>query len=159
MHRILKLLILVALVNACTQPSDRTRVVRQLNSQKDVSTPFPDPGVTYASFDAGHGYQIEYLAPDGSAHLWYPGNRVAVMGEWKTLLDEVCYRYDSSTYNPQTGRRGGHWNCAFKADLERHIVAYLAGDAFQLASGRIPYVRARCEVPSSFNLLKKAKCK
>ncbi|WP_170763836.1 hypothetical protein [Ruegeria lacuscaerulensis] len=131
----------------------------ELRAQRDVVTPFPKPGFTYASFDAGHGYQVEYLSPDGRAYLWYPGNRKTVVGKWKILLDEVCYRYGSNTFNPQTRQRGGSWNCEYTGILGYRVTAFQQGDVFNLKSGNLPYVRKRCELPKGLEQVKEVSCK
>ncbi|MBL4556436.1 MAG: hypothetical protein JKP98_02155 [Rhodobacteraceae bacterium] len=37
-------------------------------------------GATYKSYSRAHGTQIEYLASNGRAYLWYPGNTRVVPG-------------------------------------------------------------------------------
>lgn len=92
--------------------------------------------VTYMGMQ--HGTQIEYLDPDGGAHLWYPGNRIVLHGEWK--IDSVgtgsgiCYRYGANTYNPATGQSGGSWQCSNAHNSEFFVVDRVTGDPFQLRS-------------------------
>lgn len=131
----------------------------ELDAQRDKTPPFPVAGATFASFDVGHGYQVEYLAPNGRVFLWYPGNRSVLAGQWKRVLDEVCYRYGPQTYNPQTFQRGGSWNCEYAGKLAHFVVGYEQGDVFRLSSGRVPYVRTKCDLPKGMRRLKKMSCK
>ena len=68
-------------------------------------------GYTNMSYSAGHGSQVEYLSPKGTAWLWYPGNSQIVVGKWKRSGASICFAYGQNTYNPVTGRRGGDWEC------------------------------------------------
>jgi len=154
------LLIGIALVLVgCSVKTSREQMSDELKSQRDVATPFPASGVTYASFDSGHGYQVEYLSADGHAYLWYPGNNRPVVGAWKRVLDEVCYQYGNNTFNPETLQRGGSWNCDYVGELGFYVVAYQSGDVFGLTSGRIPYIRDQCDLPKAMRRVKKVSCK
>jgi hypothetical protein len=66
-------------------------------------------GYTNMSHDAGHGTQVEYLSPGGSAWLWYPGNSVILPGKWKRSGENICFAYTANSYNPVTGHKGGDW--------------------------------------------------
>jgi hypothetical protein len=68
-------------------------------------------GFTNMTTDSAHGTQIEYLAQNGKAYLWYPGNSVILPGRWKTEGAKVCFAYGENTYNPATGASGGGWEC------------------------------------------------
>ena len=50
-------------LTACGGKTPRERMFDELKAQSNVNTPFPTFGFTYASFDTGHGYQVEYLSP------------------------------------------------------------------------------------------------
>ncbi|CUH44961.1 hypothetical protein [Ruegeria atlantica] len=150
---------IVLALSGCSRETPRDKMFYELRTQKDVQTPFPSAGYTYASFDTGHGYQIEYLDSNGRAFLWYPGNRSAVSGEWKIVLDEICYRYDSNTFNPQTLQRGGSWSCDYTGRAGYLVTGYQKGDPFNLRSGKIPYARSKCDLPKGLNQVKNVSCK
>jgi hypothetical protein len=93
----------------------------------------------------GHGTQIEYFDPDGTAYLWYPGNRSGVPSEWKTLprsgnkkYARICFRYPSKSYNPLTKNYGGRWECRSSQTFAVTMTSLFEGDEFDLKSGRIP---------------------
>ncbi len=144
---------------ACDSQTPRERMFDELRAQRDVITPFPMSGLTYASFDPDHGYQVEYLSPDGRAYLWYTGSRKSVIGECKTHLYEVCYRYGSNTFNPQTLQRGGSWNCEYAVILGYRVTACQQSYIINLKSGRLPYVRERCDLPKGLAQVKEVNCK
>ena len=152
------LLGLLALLLGCSAPTTREQTIDELVAQRNVQTFFPLPSKTYASFDAGHGYQLEYLSSNGLAYLWYPGNQRVVLGEWKGVLDEICYKYGSNTVNSQTVQRGGSWECTFVGRLQTFTVGYAEGDLFELQSGNVPYVRSKCDLPEGIRRLKKVSC-
>ncbi len=152
------ILLIFSTLAGCSGPTARERMFDELSAQRDIPTPFPTPGKTYASFDVGHGYQVEYLAANGRAYLWYPGNSRVVVGEWKKVLDEICYRYGSNTFNPQTLRRGGGWNCSYIGKLRNFTIGYADGDPFALTTRRVPYILAKCDMPKGIRRLKKVSC-
>lgn len=91
---------------------------------------------TTVSFNFGHGTQIEHLDADGGAHLWYPGNRRMVHGLWEVRdiagRTNMCFKYGSNTYNPETQQSGGSWECS---NLHNYIffnVDSQQGDPFGL---------------------------
>lgn len=96
-------------------------------------------GKTLHFYDGSHGNQIEYLAPDGRCYLWYPGNRVIVVGEWRCDESLVYFRYGSDTYNAVTGVIGGDWEPCPIARWSVSIVEAVAGDIFGLEH-RLPFV-------------------
>ncbi|MGC4024338.1 MAG: hypothetical protein QM744_03815 [Mesorhizobium sp.] len=90
-----------------------------------------------------HGTQIEYLSPDGSTYLWYPGNAAVLPGRWKLQKQyygsEICFLYGSYTYNPVTRQTGGNWECDIAAYYLLDRDEIVDGDPLKL-SKRIPYV-------------------
>lgn len=89
-----------------------------------------------------HGTQVEYHAANGTAYLWYPGNRRIVVGEWKieaikSSKPELCYRYGPNTYNPVTRRPGGSWKCSRPFSGSDDV---LRGNVFGLKVGPVPFV-------------------
>lgn len=134
-------------------------------------------GNTTRSYSTAHGTQVSYEAPDGSVHLWYPGNTMALKGEWRVVakssampeimmpsgsralseLDSqayICYRYGANTYNPVTQVRGRVWQCQDATiTIRTQIREKTAGDIFNLSSGQIPFVMEKENL--SFSVLKK----
>ncbi|MDR3376802.1 MAG: hypothetical protein P4L98_24040 [Ancalomicrobiaceae bacterium] len=110
--------------------------------------------VTYRSYTAGHGNQIEYASADGRVHLWYPGNRIILTGHWKTEfrpisvprlqiacnkpLLQLCFAYGENTYNPVTGQHGSGWECAPFAHFAAEHTDVVPGDPLGLATMAAP---------------------
>lgn len=108
-------------------------------------------GHTVVYFDPSHGTQVEYYDAQNRSYLWYPGNTRIVTGDWKIEVDanqqnRICHRYQTNSYNPVTGVRGGNWECTNLAFQQSSIQTRLAGDPFGLASGAVPYVFKRQEL-------------
>lgn len=99
---------------------------------------------TYQRHDVFHGTQIVYLTADGRAHLWYPGNRISLPGTWKidkrSIGSDLCFRYGPNTHNPVTKQSGSYWSCDMLNAQLRDMTAVVAGDPFNIASGRVPFV-------------------
>lgn len=101
-------------------------------------------GQTTMSYDSAHGTQVEYLSPNGSTHLLYPGNTVIVKGQWKlNRTDEqgvfdLCFRYPGNSYNPATGRPGGQWECQVAGFYYQGLSELKAGDFLGLARSSTP---------------------
>lgn len=97
--------------------------------------PLSDHTFLYARED--YGVQIEYLAPDGRAFLWYPGVAAVVPGRWRGAPDgDLCF-----SYNPQAGDglpdAARDWRCdAWEAQWS-DILSKEAGDVFDLAEGGV----------------------
>ena len=114
-------------------------------TQDGLQTRYAD--ATILDDSVQHGSQVEYLASDGTAYLWYPGNRRIVVGQWRThgqdrgeTFGSICFRYGANTFNPATNRSGGSWNCV---NGGLHIILedqYTRGDPFQLATRHLPFV-------------------
>lgn len=105
-------------------------------------------GHTVVYFDPSHGTQVEYYSAQNRSYLWYPGNTRIVTGDWKIEVDanqqnRICHRYQTNSYNPVTGVRGGNWECANLAIQQSSIQTRIVGDPFGLASGAVPYVFER----------------
>lgn len=102
---------------------------------------------TFLDYSVPHGTQIEHLAADGTAYLWYPGNTRIVVGRWRaedpvgnSRFGRICFAYGPNTYNPVTRQAGGSFNCV---SADAHIIyedEYTRGDPFNLSSGQLPYV-------------------
>jgi hypothetical protein len=93
-------------------------------------------GKTVLSYAPGHGNQVEFLDPQGGAHLWYPGNLGVVHGNWDIQSENgktrVCFKYGKNTYNPETGRMGGEWECTRPNIYFTFQIDRMAGDPFSL---------------------------
>lgn len=152
------ILAMAFLVTGCTgqQPnSDVTNSIAEITSRENSFSDYPKPNTTYLSFSQAHGFQVNYLAPQGKAWLWYPGNRRGVPEEYKQDVvsgqDAICWRHPSNSYNPVTRTQGGAFACQSLALSQRTIVAALPGDPFTLNSGRVPHTLERCNAPSLFS--------
>ncbi len=105
-------------------------------------------GKTALSYMPGHGNQIEYLDGEGGAHLWYPGNRIVLHGNWDVRSENgtsrICFKYGANTYNPETGTRGGDWKCGNPQQYIFFTVDRMDGDPFSLATAtQVPVVLAK----------------
>ncbi len=103
---------------------------------------------TFVSFTDVFGTQVNYLAPDGSSHLWFPGNQRVVVGSWEvegrpggSNTDLICYQYPNAR-NPVTGAVGNR-SCIRKTQFDAHNIEEILGDAFDLQSGDLPFVMDR----------------
>jgi hypothetical protein len=116
---------------------------------------------TRMTSDQGHGTQVEYNAPDGMSYLWYPGNRVAVLGRWKVeeglAPDQVhhfvhlCYLYSVLTYDPVDNSRGGKWECIPAWYAMIRTKERIPGNPFRLGNSvKIPFILS----PQETNLAK-----
>lgn len=124
-----------------------------------VDRDFPRAGMTYATHDPFHGVQVEYFAPGGRAHLWYPGNTRTVTGEWAVRGNDLCFRYQANSYNPVTGQQGGEWDCRNRARAAQTVVSMDQGDPFALASGRVPAHNLRsCRLPGEMKQMRNFPC-
>lgn len=90
-------------------------------------------GSTNMTFDSGHGTQVEYLAANGGAHLWYPGNSVILHGQWKKQGASYCFKYGPNTYNPVTHVYGDKWECEPNSVYTSGLVEQARGDPLHLA--------------------------
>jgi hypothetical protein len=107
----------------------------------------PPVGSTNMTFDSGHGTQVEYLAPNGGAHLWYPGNSVVLHGQWKKQGANLCFKYGPNTYNPVTHVYGDKWECEPNGVYTSRLVEQAKGDPLHLGSrSAVPYPLPRNRV-------------
>lgn len=102
---------------------------------------------------ANYGSQISYMAPDGAAYLWFPGNSMVVRGRWAlretggaspTRLPEsqasLCFDYGPNTVNAWSRQRGGE-SCVPAEILARLTFEGTEGDVFGLSrSTEVPFV-------------------
>ena len=121
----------------------RLVVLRLSNAPKVSDLAETCQGLTLVTFDRSHGTQVEYFSPK-NVFLWYPGNTAIVHGNWKAVAkpagqSEICFRYQTNSYNPATGVRGGNWECSLVRYNQADIRHRLEGDPFDLQSGEVPF--------------------
>ena len=128
--------------------------IAEVSSRENRFPNYPQPNTTYLSFSRAHGFQVNYLAAQGKAWLWYPGNLRGVPEEYKrdevSGQDVICWRHPPNSYNPVTHTKGGSFACQNLMLSQRTIVAALTGDPFSLQTGRVPYPLKRCTAPAQF---------
>ncbi|MEM9938743.1 MAG: hypothetical protein AAF768_07850 [Pseudomonadota bacterium] len=135
-----------AAVERASLGADAVEVQTQQHADADMQYRDAFVGKTIRTYSKQHGTQIEYIAPHGTAYLWYPGNRTGVVSQWKTSPHpnhghpEMCFRYGVNTFNPVTQMRGGQWECGRAARYVQKIREAVSGDPYQLQSRRIPFV-------------------
>lgn len=157
-HAILMgLMLAIAGLAACDDagPPSQQDILSDVLSRKNQFPDYPQAGNTYLSFTLGHGFQVNYLAPQGRAWLWYPGNRAGVREDYKIGIaagrKAICWRHPKNSYNPVTGQSGGDFACEPLDLSQRTVVSVLPGDPFNLASGQVPYPLDRCTAPEAFD--------
>lgn len=150
---------LVILITGCTSDGERSRRISpSSNAEKMSLAEFKSASGSLSSdeirqyysdrtimhFDPIHGTQVEYLDPDGTSYLWYPGNKVALRGYWSVehafSEKKLCYRYGANTYNPATRQSGGSKECEDLSVTVFFMTEIVPGDRFGLKSSRIPFV-------------------
>ncbi len=122
--------------------SVRSRRRRALDAAWEARHPraaFESCGKTLHFYDDSHGNQVEYLDPAGRCYLWYPGNRVVLVGQWRCDESRVFFRYGYNTYNRVTGVIGGRWEPCPIALWSASIVEAVPGDILELER-RLPFV-------------------
>ena len=108
-------------------------------------------GRTIMTYGWAHGTQIEYVATDGRAYLWYPGNSRAVPSLWEvqhrglftSSFHRICGKYPTRSYNPVTREYGGYWQCDSINAWAKRIPETREGDIFNLSSGKVPWVLSK----------------
>ena len=99
----------------------------------------------------GHGVTVEYAAPGGTLHVWYPGGAQAAAGTWgvqrfKKKLVNACFRYQAADPAPRP------FDPAECVPAEQtlgaaDVVREWRGDVFGLATGQVPYVKSAMGLP------------
>jgi len=105
-------------------------------------------GTTALSISENYGTQIEYLAPDGSSDLWFPGSPRTTPGHWKVMASTsgapvMCFLYGPNSYDPVLHAYGGNWECGPLQQYILHLHTLAIGDPFRLANGKVPFVMPR----------------
>lgn len=122
------------LLAACESPYVSYPAVKALADTEGAPARFL-ADTTVHTFDPYHLNQYEYLAPDGTTALLYPGNIAPVRGYWqvrgKGEFDaKMCFLYGPNTYNPVTHERGGRWECDDLTDYLYRAEEIYDGDVF-----------------------------
>lgn len=134
--------------------SNASSAIAEVLGRENRFPDYPVTNTTYLSFSRAHGFQVIYLAPQGKAWLWYPGNRAGVPEEYRRDVvsgqQALCWRHPQNSFNPVTQQRGGSFACQSLQVSQRAIVSSLPGDPFSLRTGRVPYPLERCTAPSQF---------
>lgn len=108
-------------------------------------------GRTAVIFQPGHGVYVEFTGSDGQVLMWYSGNRKIVHGTWAVVAmngqPRACYHYLQST-NPVT-HVYEPTECIEPSQTlaEMGVIASRQGDVFNLASDKVPYVKAPMDIP------------
>ena len=102
-------------------------------------------------YQPGHGVYVEYSAPDGHVLMWYPRNTGVVHGEWGIRQfggeQRICFKYFAA-YHGVTGEfEPTECVAPQQTLLAENVIALRAGDAFGLASGKIPYAKHPLDLP------------
>lgn len=154
----------VGLLAACSSGNrDKERDLSKIDPEKGVSIIYPKepeaitslpqianyPAVsgTYLSYDPVHGFQIEAFDGDAVA-LWYPGNRIAVLGTWRagSKPGVTCFKYSTPSRNPVSGQ-SNKWQCN---NNRTRFYGFMNGDPFGLLTGAVPYPSQPCVAPTEF---------
>lgn len=140
--------LLLAILAGCATPEE-------IAERETIRGDLPPPGETLAiklsdrgfagktvmTYSRQHGTQVEYVAPDGRAFLWYPGNLTIVPSLWKIedrgiiFENRICGKYPSTSYNPATARHGGSWEC--RPVSRQPVMDFAEGDVFNLSRRRL----------------------
>lgn len=135
------------------KPTDPSFAKADVVQRDLVFDTYPASGRTYLSFDHAHGFQVTFVNA-GQSWLWYPGNQRTVTAVYKRDIvagqPAVCWKHQTNSRNPVTGRSGGAFSCEALAFAQKRVVAELRGDVFKLTSGQVPYRSERCTAPQAF---------
>jgi hypothetical protein len=114
--------------------------------------------VTLRHFDEEyHGNQIEYNTIDGKTFLWYPNNKLLVVGHYKIKENKIiCFNYNGKVKNHITGEIGGVWNCQEIISYFNRIKEFKNSNVFNFYEDKkIPYVLNRFPEETIESLLNK----
>lgn len=111
---------------------------------------FPKGDTTYLFHSRDHGYEITYYGADGRYWFWYPGNQILLPGSWERRGAEFCTTSDRPTYNPVTRKINNGELCVPTLVASQLVLEAQPGDPLELATGKLPYRRARCDATAAF---------
>ena len=142
----------LVLAGCADDRSSPAQALRDVQSRSSMFPNYPQGEVTYLSYSHAHGFQVNFIAGDGTAWLWYPGNSKGVPEIWKISSDGrlVCWQHPQNSSNPVTGTTGGTFACEPRELAQKTVISSLPGDVFHLRTGRIPYRRDKCTAPDWF---------
>ncbi|NIA68033.1 hypothetical protein HBA54_05460 [Pelagibius litoralis] len=99
----------------------------------------------YYKWVDGPGTQVEFLAEDGRWFLWSPEGTELASGEWvlRSWYNDryyICFS-PSGAFNNVLARHAqeDEFKCVLLAEYAGQVVEARRGDAFELASGRLPF--------------------
>ncbi|OUD09986.1 hypothetical protein BVC71_00225 [Marivivens niveibacter] len=93
-------------------------------------------GRTAQTYSTDHGTQVEYLAADGHAILWYPQRPIPWVGEWERRTGQMCFRYLVET---TSGLAFSEWTCSNWNTYMRSVNELWQGDIFNLDTRSVPF--------------------
>jgi len=107
---------------------------------------------THLILQQGHGVYLEYTDAQGRLFMWYPGNKNVVSGTWKVMdtysPPRTCFKYLNAVHGV-TGQYEPNECVPPEQVIGRpYDLGVRAGDPFNLASGKIPYVKSKSDVPA-----------
>lgn len=122
------------LLAACESPYASYPAVKAMADTEGAPARFL-ADTTVHTFNPYHLNQYEYLAPDGTTALLYPGNSAPVRGYWQIsgtgeFDAKMCFLYGRNTYNPVTRERGGRWECDGLVEYLYEAEEIYDGDVF-----------------------------
>ncbi|WP_316014513.1 hypothetical protein [Roseobacter sp. HKCCA0434] len=130
---------LLAAIAGCTPPMPRLDAAALRDLYKDR---------TLMAYLDGYGTAIEYLAPDGTAHLWSYFEDDIPDGRWWTEtrpdgIAQICFQYFSDlTPARADGEEGA--GCSTDVEIKERTYELVAGDPFALEASRsVPFALAQ----------------
>ncbi|WP_158965354.1 hypothetical protein [Chachezhania sediminis] len=141
---------ILGLAICATDTTAATDIGTDSPSRMSSAQSYPEPGTTYLTYRDGIGYQVNYIAPNGEAWLWYPGIAEGIAEEWRLgrsgSMDMICWRHPQGS-DTELGR---DFQCNSLKLARSGIVARLPGDPYKLSTGQVPYTREACSAPKEF---------
>lgn len=110
-------------------------------------------GRTRAVNVPGHGIYVVYNSPDGRLYAWFPGQPAVVPGSWgiqklTKKISVACQRFERPGVAPRNGPYlPQECMSAEKALGDLDVLGSWDGDAFALASGRVPFIKQPMGLP------------
>ncbi|MBM3618562.1 MAG: hypothetical protein FJX23_08485 [Alphaproteobacteria bacterium] len=104
-------------------------------SQQEINNLLINKTVLFVGF--GFSNQIAFYKADGASYLWFPNNKVPVIGTWNMPDNKtICFSYPQAkpTKGPQ---------CTSFLNWNFMAIDRVGGDVFSLGSGNIPRVLER----------------
>ncbi|HEV7692802.1 MAG TPA: hypothetical protein VGO52_18335 [Hyphomonadaceae bacterium] len=107
---------------------------------------------THLILQEGHGVYLEYTDAQGRLFMWYPGNRNVVSGTWGVVETysppRTCFKYLNAVHGV-TGEYEPNECVPPEQVIGRpYDLGVHEGDPFNLASGKIPYLKSKSDVPA-----------